>query len=144
MDASDGLTPYWLPPGSGTPLPNVGTVKASAKHTGGSFEVIESVGSGGPPPHVHREREEAFYVLEGALNFVLGDDRFEAGPGSFVFVPRGTRHGFQATPGTRALFFIAPAGLEGFFRALGEGIQQGRSNQEIRASLAGVYDSEPV
>lgn len=72
---------------------------------------------------MHRQREEAFYVLEGTSKFVLGQDSIETGPGAFIFVPRGTRHGFTISPGARALLFIAPAGLEGFFRELGEGLQ---------------------
>ncbi len=142
--ADDRPVPFSLALGAGSALPLVGTLKASSEQTRGAFEVIELTGAGGPPPHVHREREEAFYVLEGSVQFVLGDDTVEAGQGSFVFVPCGIRHGFRVTPGARALVFISPAGLEGFFRELGEGLQKGRSGEELRAALAGKYDSEPA
>lgn len=144
MDANEKVKPYSLPPGNGKPLPGIGVLKVSSSESRGAFELIELAGPSGPPPHIHREREEAFYVLEGSFRFLLGEDSLEVGPGSFVFVPRGTKHGFEVTPGARALVFISPAGLEGFFRELGEGIQMGRPGAEIRATLAGKYDSEPA
>jgi mannose-6-phosphate isomerase-like protein (cupin superfamily) len=48
------------------------------------FEVIEYEGPIHPPPHIHREREEAFYVLTGSFTFTLGREEFEVGEGGFV------------------------------------------------------------
>jgi hypothetical protein len=42
------------------------------------------------------------------------------------------------------LLIIAPAGLDGFFAELGDGLAAGRSSDEIRAALAGKYDSTPT
>jgi mannose-6-phosphate isomerase-like protein (cupin superfamily) len=125
-------------------LPFIGTAKATEDQTAGSFELIELSGPTGPPPHVHREHDEGFFILEGSFRFVLGTEEFDAPRGSFVFVPRGTRHGFVPTAGARALLFIVPSGLEGFFRELGEGLAAGRPSSEIRAELAGRYDSEAI
>ena len=144
MEARGQVKPYLLETQSGKVLPNIGVLKASALQTNGAFEILEYAGPASPPPHIHRQREEAFYVLEGSFRFVLSQEMIEAGPGAFIFIPRGTRHGFTISPGARALLFIAPAGLEGFFQELGEGLQAGRPNDEIRAALAGKYDSEPV
>ncbi|MEO7746159.1 MAG: cupin domain-containing protein [Actinomycetota bacterium] len=49
------------------------------------------------PPHVHDTAEEAFFVLEGDLVFTLGDDDREivAPPGTYVYIPPGTRHSFR-------------------------------------------------
>jgi mannose-6-phosphate isomerase-like protein (cupin superfamily) len=44
------------------------------------------------PLHVHHADDEAWYVLEGALKFRLGEEEREAGPGQAVFAPRGTPH----------------------------------------------------
>jgi quercetin dioxygenase-like cupin family protein len=142
MESSPG--PFVALPGDGLPLPFIGTAKAVEVQTGGSFEVIEVSAPIGPPPHIHREHDEGFFILEGSFNFVLGREQFDAPQGSFVFVPRGTRHGFVPTAGARALLFIVPSGLEGFFRELGEGLAAGRSGSEIRAELARRYDSEPI
>jgi hypothetical protein len=41
------------------------------------------------------------------------------------------------------MLFIIPGGLEGFFRELGAGLAAGRPSAQIRAELAGKYDSFP-
>jgi mannose-6-phosphate isomerase-like protein (cupin superfamily) len=60
--------------------------------------------------HLHREEDEAWYVLEGRLGFRVGDDEVEAGAGEAVFVPRGTPHSYwNATAGeTRYLLVMGP------------------------------------
>jgi hypothetical protein len=50
----------------------------------------------------------------------------------------------SADPNAAVVLLVAPAGLEGFFVELGEGLQAGRSGAEIRAALAGRYDSIPA
>jgi uncharacterized RmlC-like cupin family protein len=45
--------------------------------------------------HHHGEQESAIYVLSGALRMEYGPggaDSFDAGPGDFVYVPRGLIH----------------------------------------------------
>jgi uncharacterized cupin superfamily protein len=37
------------------------------------FEGLIPSGSG-PPPHIHHQQEEAFYVLEGTFSFLSGDN----------------------------------------------------------------------
>ncbi len=136
--------PDVLPPERGKDLPFIGKLRASAGDTGGSFEIIEYQGPAVPPPHVHREHDEIFYVLEGRFSFVIGHANQEAGTGSLVWVPRGTRHGFKIQPGSKALLVTIPAGLEGFFEELGKGLSEGKPSDEIRAALAGKYDSIPA
>jgi mannose-6-phosphate isomerase-like protein (cupin superfamily) len=131
-------------PGDGELLAMFGRLKVSSTQTGGAFEVIEYAGPAVPPPHVHQERDECFCILAGQFTFVLGTEEVAAPANSVVFIPRGTRHGFTASQGARALLFVIPAGLEGFFRELGEGIMAGRSAVDLRAALAGKYDSQPV
>ncbi len=139
--------------GAAEPVPFIPViVRAAAEETGGGFEVYEigipagtvhQVVGDGPPPHVHLEHEETFYVLEGELTFSFGDDAAAAPKGTIVVVPRGTRHRFTGTPGSRCLVFTSPGGLAGFFRELGAGLAAGRADAEMRATLAGKYDSYP-
>ena len=69
------------------------------------------------PLHVHSREEEAFYILEGELEFELDGERRVAGPGAFVMMPRGARHRFAAcTDVSRMLAILAPAGAEAMFR----------------------------
>jgi quercetin dioxygenase-like cupin family protein len=134
-----------VPPGGGRELPLVGRMAVSGTQTGGAFEVIEFRGNAAcPPPHIHREREECIQVLEGRFTFTLGEDEQEIAPGSWVLVPRGMRHGFTASADARALIIVAPAGLEGFFAELGDGLARGLPTQEIRAGLKGRFDSIPA
>lgn len=51
-------------------------------------------GTPGPGRHVHTHEDEALYVAAGTLTVEVGDERYEAGPESFVFLPRGLPHVF--------------------------------------------------
>ena len=46
----------------------------------------------GSPLHRHTSEDEYSYVLEGRLGAQLGDDVVEAGPGDFLYVPKGAVH----------------------------------------------------
>ncbi len=133
-------------PGEGQILPLIGRLKVISAQTGDAFEVIELAPgrAGGPPPHIHHDHDECFYIIEGLYQFVLGAEEVEAPAGSVVFVPRGTRHAFKHGEGARALVFVNPAGIEGFFRELGAGLMAGLPEAELRAELAGKYDSHPI
>ena len=123
------------------------TMLASAGLTSGAFELFEEVRTtqGGPPPHVHRERDEAFDVLEGRYRFVSGHDELSLEPGEFIFVPRGTRHHFRTLVApSRTLIFVAPAGLEDFFREMGAQLASGVTPFAAMSALSATYDSHPV
>jgi quercetin dioxygenase-like cupin family protein len=65
----------------------------------------------GFPGHVHEEYEEIFYVLEGEIEYLIGDQWATAHKGYTVFVPAGTAHGFR-NPGQdtcRHLAIASPA-----------------------------------
>ena len=67
---------------------------------GSAFVIAEWQDSGGPPGpprwiaplHLHRQDDEAWYVLEGTLCVRVGKDIVEAKAGAAVLVPRGTPH----------------------------------------------------
>src|SRR5215211_8185811 len=73
------------------------TVKASGEDTGGAFALIEVEvpPQSGPPPHIHRREDEAFYVLEGEFEVHVDDRRLAAGPGTWVTLARGSLHHFR-------------------------------------------------
>jgi len=100
------------------------TLKATAEQTGGALGLIEQVLPPGfaPPIHIHRNEDEAFYLLEGEASFTCGDKTYSARPGSYIFFPRGIPHWFliAATGQARLLQFTWPGGLERFFVEVGE------------------------
>ncbi|HEY6593340.1 MAG TPA: cupin domain-containing protein [Asanoa sp.] len=95
-------------------------VMASGRSTGGSLTVMEMVVDGqGPPRHTHTREDESVYLFSGTLGVECGEDRFEAGPGSFVFLPRDLPHTFRSVDGAAAgLLIVAPGGLDEYFAEL--------------------------
>jgi quercetin dioxygenase-like cupin family protein len=115
-----------LPTGMGRAAWVVGdhyTVKASGQDTGGAFTLIEVQvpPNSGPPPHVHRREDEAFYILEGEFEVYINDQRLTAGPGSWVTLAKGSLHHFRNISGTlgKMLILATPAGLDQFFLEAG-------------------------
>jgi mannose-6-phosphate isomerase-like protein (cupin superfamily) len=71
--------------------------KAIAATTSGSFSLMERTlppGGRKPPPHLHANCEEAYYVLDGRVEFAVGSRTYFGGPRAFVLVPRGVAHTF--------------------------------------------------
>ncbi len=95
------------------------TFLVTGDETGGAYFVMEALvpPGGGPPPHIHTGEDETFYVLDGRLEFLLGEKLVTAGRGDFVNVPRGTVHRFRNTGAdtARLLLTFAPAGIEHWF-----------------------------
>lgn len=95
------------------------TFLVTGEESGGAYFVMEALvpPGGGPPPHIHTREEETFYLIEGKVEFLLGEKRITAGPGDFINVPRRTVHCFQNTgqETARMVLTFTPAGMEGFF-----------------------------
>jgi quercetin dioxygenase-like cupin family protein len=95
------------------------TFLVTGEQSGGAYFAMEALvpAGGGPPPHIHTREDETFYLLEGQLEFLLGDETVVAGAGDFVNVPRGTVHRFQNTGAqtARVLLTFTPAGIEHWF-----------------------------
>jgi mannose-6-phosphate isomerase-like protein (cupin superfamily) len=82
---------------------------------------------GGPPPHVHKNSDELFYLLQGELEFVSGEESFVANVGDAVYLPKGMVHHFR-NPGrlpATILFVFNPSGPEGGFVHGGDELQPG-------------------
>jgi mannose-6-phosphate isomerase-like protein (cupin superfamily) len=102
------------------------TIKAAAATTNGRVAVIEHlVPEGfGSPLHVHRNEDEWFYILDGAVTFWVGGRTVEAAAGAFVYGPRDVPHTFVVTsPEARFLLVAEPAGFDDFVRAVSEPAQ---------------------
>ncbi len=125
-----------LKPGEGE-QPNVGpnmkqTMKVAGEAVAGEFGLWESEIKGGPGPHIHHADIETFYVLDGAVEFTLGEETALLEKGGFALIPQGQVHSFktQGDNPARLLVMVLPAGFEHFFeeleamRASGMDVQQ--------------------
>jgi mannose-6-phosphate isomerase-like protein (cupin superfamily) len=113
-----------------------------------AFVIAEWRDPGGPPgpprliapPHLHRNDDEAWYVLEGALCVRVGNDVVEAQAGAAVFVPRGTAHTYwNPGPGPVRYLLVMSANI---YRLIQEiHAMPERTPSALRAMFA-RYDSE--
>jgi mannose-6-phosphate isomerase-like protein (cupin superfamily) len=68
----------------------------------------------GVDPHHHDDHVDSFYILEGEVDFQLGEDTVRVGPGFSVAAPIGVTHGFRPIGPARMLNLHAPdAGFAG-------------------------------
>ena len=110
-----------LGPGEGTKVPVPGTPmthKVSSEDTDGKISALELIlEAEGPPPHIHHAEDEMFYVLEGEVDFQIGETSVRAAAGSFLLAPRDVAHSFKMVEDqpARILVMFSPAGIEKLF-----------------------------
>jgi len=73
-------------------------------------------------PHYHANHTDAFYVIEGELEFVIDGEPVRAPAGTLVVAPRGEVHAFPVAIGGPARFLNihTPGGFERYMRTLVE------------------------
>ena len=146
----DGGRSIWL-------LGMLVTFKAVSEETGDEYSLYELTV---PPqlgalPHIHHAETEAFYVLEGEVEFLKGERTVRVGVGEFVFIPRGVVHGFRnvGNEPARCLGIVTPGGLaEKLLTGLGEPakaetlppLPEGPPDVERIAQIVSKYDTEMV
>jgi mannose-6-phosphate isomerase-like protein (cupin superfamily) len=128
--------------------------KAVAADTGGAFSLMDRVlppGGRPPPAHVHPDCVEAFFLLEGSLEFVLDGERSALSQDGFVLVPGGVAHTFvNAGSGPARVLILHSPALDGYFRDLhllwtGESTPTPAQERELmlRHGLIPVDDGAP-
>jgi quercetin dioxygenase-like cupin family protein len=126
-DVDEMNEPIVLGLGEGTRHEARGSVmffKAVAATTTGRLSLMErTLPPGGrmPPAHRHAGNDEAYFVLEGDVTFVLEGQTTVGGRETFVLVPAGVGHTFgnASDQPVRLLVMHAPA-LDGYFAELEE------------------------
>lgn len=111
--------PVVLAPGEGREYP-MGRVRAVFKADGLESESRYSISewwlkphTQGPGAHSHPE-DDIFYVIEGTISMLVGNEWTHAPGGSFVLVPGGVTHDFENRGDVRAgvLNLSIPGGFE--------------------------------
>ena len=90
-------------------------IKASAADTAGQYTLVEITAPPRleAPLHVHYTEDEGFYVLEGSVTIVVGDETVELASGQHAFGPRNVPHKFTVGPdGARMIWVLTPGGFE--------------------------------
>ena len=102
------------------------TTLATHDETAGSYALMEHTFTAAcnPPVHIQEVEDEAFYMLDGEIEFEIDGEVVLAGPGTFALVPRGAAHTFRVRSDVaRALVIVsgeAPSGgLHSFFQVGG-------------------------
>jgi mannose-6-phosphate isomerase-like protein (cupin superfamily) len=111
--------PVVLAPGQGRayPMERISAVfKADGHETESRYAVSEwwlEPRTQGPGAHSHAE-DDLFYVIEGTMSVLVGEEWVEAAKGSFVLVPGGVTHDFENRGSVRAgvLNFSVPGPFE--------------------------------
>ena len=76
------------------------------------LEIAFAPGSG-VDPHFHKAHSDSFYILEGELEYHVGDEVFHATAGAYVLAPPGVVHYFRnvSQAPARMLNFHTPGGF---------------------------------
>ena len=123
--------------------------KATHASTNGAFSLMERTlppGGRKPPPHIHTNCEEAFYVLDGEVEFTLGKEIFVGRRDSFVLVPGGVAHTFGNAGRVQARLLVihAPA-MDAYFEELQTlWSQEIPPSREVEMALMRRHGMEPA
>ena len=126
VQSGEGLADFWWMTGRMT-------IKATGAETGHAFAqfVTDDPRGTAPPRHVHHNDDETFYILEGEVTVLVGDERLDLVAGDYCFSPRGIPHTWIVTSKrAKMLTTISPAGLEELFTSLGVPVVEGAPPSE--------------
>jgi quercetin dioxygenase-like cupin family protein len=116
MNAPELNNSYWY-------IGHLMSILISSQDTNGTFSLIHGYEVKGlePPPHIHTREDESFYLLNGEINYTVGNEIFEAKKGDWMFLPRKIQHSFQVQTDTaEVLIHLSPGGFEDYFREMSE------------------------
>ncbi|RKN46847.1 cupin domain-containing protein [Streptomyces hoynatensis] len=129
--------------------PDTIALLADASATGGFLGVSRTTlgrGRDGATPHYHRGSAELFFVLDGRLQVLAGEEVVEVEAGGTLVVPPHAVHAFAAAPGSAAdaLIVITP-GVErdAYFRLL-DRVRRGQADPRELLAVQERFDTHFV
>lgn len=144
---SDYLQPIVVSPGSGKLLEFLGvTHKLTRSQTGGTHYLFEFTfdPESGNRLHVHRYEDEVVYVLEGAIEIRVANQKLQASAGGVAHLPKNIPHALYnplKTP-SRYLAIAIPGGMENFFDELAVAKQAGTLDDATHHEISQKYGIE--
>lgn len=91
----------------------------TGENTNGEFSsyMVHAEPGFGPPPHIHLNEDETFYILAGEFEVLCGEDVSKVSTGGIVYLPRHVAHTFKnvGSKTGHLLGFSTPAGHDKFF-----------------------------
>lgn len=116
-------------------------------HVGGSesdgtisFAELRVPAGAGIPRHYHAREDEIFHVVEGRVDFTVGNEALTADIGTTLFAPRMTPHSLTAADGrpARLLITLTPSGLEAMFAEIDK-LPKGPPDMAVISEIVGRY-----
>ena len=140
-----GPVPRYLAPGEGKDYEwgqDHIFVKLSSAETGGLATVIEDNLKPGFKlgRHLHRKHTEIFYILDGEVEFTVGEKSISATAGAVIYLPPGTPHAVKSTKGGKMLMFYSPGGFDEMLTEISEASLIQRFNPLENARRNEKYD----
>ena len=135
----------FLGPGEGEVLSGTKR-RIYVRYEGPEYEVMEfecEPGFGPVDPHVHEDHVDSFYVLEGEVEFHVGDEVVRGTPGTYVLAPPDVVHWFRnvSDAPVRMLNLHTPGGFAQYRRELAELRKQGIEPDTAWFEERDVYDA---
>jgi len=110
--------------------------------TSKAWSLIENIvpRDAGAPPHYH-PWDEAYYVVEGEVDFTVDGRTERVRAGDFIYAPADAVHAYAGVSDkpARLLIFDAPAHAEALFRELHEKVTELPRDLPIMAEIGGRH-----
>jgi mannose-6-phosphate isomerase-like protein (cupin superfamily) len=99
----------------------------------------------GPPAHHHNSYDEAFYVLNGEMEFRVDGDTARIPAGSMAYIPRGATHAFRnpSVEPARMLVVTTPGAID-LILGMAEGAGNPEAMQAWFAQHGSHVDGPPL
>lgn len=144
---SDDPQPIVVPPDSGRVLKFLGvTHKLTSQQTNSAYYLFEFEfdPESGNRLHVHRYEDEVVYVLDGAIEIRLDNQKLQVVAGGVAHLPKQIPHALYnplKTP-SRYLGMAIPGGMENFFDQLSAAHETGALDDATHKRISQKYGIE--
>ncbi|MBC7875664.1 MAG: cupin domain-containing protein [Anaerolineales bacterium] len=139
--------PISIAPGVGRLLKHLGvTHKLTSVQTSGAYYLCEAVfgPESGSPLHIHHFEDEVIYVLEGAIDVRLDNEKLQAPVGGIIHLPKNIPHALYnplKIP-LKIMVYAIPGGLENYFDEMETALEGGVSDNETFNEISIRYGIE--